>query len=294
MAGADQQMDCSRWKEGMREVYPLWMLKYLPNMTACHIGIAHDCRGPNNSLIQGDVSSLNAIVEAANVIARGHAEVMITGGASSLLAMIDLVWHGGARMSRRQDDPAAACRPFDAGRDGAVGSEGSAVLVLESRAHAEARNATVQASLLGYGRRTEPCATSQQPTGQAISQAIEAALASGNVPASEVGHVNAHGLSTQEDDIIEARAIAETMGDVPVTAPKSLMGNIGAAGGAAELAISLLGLQRGVVVPTLNYKKPDPACPVHVVTEAQPARSPVVLALNHKLTGQAVALLVST
>ena len=289
----DQQFNFHRWGDGMRELYPLWMLKYLPNMTACHIGIAHDCRGPNNSVIQGDVSSLMAIIEAADVVARGHAEVMITGGASSMLSIVDLAWHGGARMSRRLDDPGAACRPFDADRDGMVGSEGSAVFVLESRAHAEQRGARVQASLLGHGRRCEPCAATQKPTGQAIGQAIEAALAMSHVPASEIGHVNAHGLGTVEDDAMEARIIEQILGDVPVTAPKSSMGNLGAAGGAAELAISLLALQSGVVPPTLNYEKADPACPVNVVTTPQVASSPAVLALNHKLTGQAVALLVS-
>jgi len=289
----DGQMDFSLWTEGMREVYPLWMLKYLPNMTACHIGIAHDCRGPNNSVIQGDVSSLMAIIEAADVIARGHADLMIAGGASTMLSMVDLVWHGGARMSRHTGDPAGACRPFDAARAGAVSSEGSAVYILESRAHAVSRGARVQASILGYGRRCEPCAQSQKPTGQAIGQAIEAALSSSHVPANEIGHVNAHGLGTVEDDAVEACAIARLLGDVPVTAPKSFMGNLGAAGGAAELAISLLGLKQGVVPPTLNYEKADPACPVNVVADSQVARSPAVLALNHKLTGQAAALLVS-
>ena len=126
-----------------------------------------------------------------------------------------------------------------------------------------------------------------------IFEAIEAALAMSHVPASELGHVNAHGLGTVADDAIEARAIEQTLGDVPVTAPKSFMGNLDAASGAAELAISLLGLQHGVVPPTLNYEHPDPACPVDVVTSPQPARSPALLALNHKLTGQAVSLLVS-
>ena len=289
----DQQFDIQRWGDSLREVYPLWMLKYLPNMTACHVGIAHDCRGPNNSVVQGDVSGLMAIIEAADVVARGHADVMIAGGASSMLPMVDLAWHGGARMSRRFDDPAAACRPFDADRDGAVGSEGSAIFVLESRVHAEQRGAKVQAGVLGHGRRCEPCADTQRPTGQAIGQAIEAALAMSHVPASEVGHVNAHGLGTVEDDAMEARIIQQTLGDVPVTAPKSFMGNLGAAGGAAELAISLLGLQQGIVPPTLNYEVSDPACPVNIVAEPQVARSPAVLALNHKLTGQAVALLVS-
>ena len=155
------------------------------------------------------------------------------------------------------------------------------------------RGAKPQASILGYGRRCEASSGSKKPTGQAIRQAIDAALAMSHVPASEIGHVNAHGLGTVEDDAIEARAIQLALGEVPVTAPKSFFGNLGVAGGAAELAISLLALEQGVVPPTLNFTKPDPACPVNVISEPQAARSPAMLALNHKITGQAVALLVS-
>ena len=280
------------WGEAMREMYPLWMLKYLPNMTCCHIGIAHDMRGPINTIVEGNVSSLMAIIEAADVIARGHADVMIAGGASTMLSAIDLVWHGGAEMSPSVADPAAACRPFEASRDGTATSEGAGMFVLESRAHAERRGAKVQGKIMGYGRRCEPLIGDNKPTGQAIRQAIEAAIEMSFLPTSEIGHVNANGLATVEDDIIEARAIEQTLADVPVTAPKSFFGNLGAAGGAVELAVSLMGMQHGVVPPTLNYEQPDPACPVNVVGETQPLRAPTVLALNHKLTGQAVALLV--
>jgi 3-oxoacyl-[acyl-carrier-protein] synthase II len=285
--------DFSRWKEAMRELYPLWMLKYLPNMAACQIGIAHDARGPNNSIVEGDVSALLSIIEAADAVARGHADVMLAGATSSLLSPIDLAWHAGYRMSRNNEHPSQACRPFDARRDGSVWSEGATIFVLESREHARRRGVKPQASILGYGRRCENCSASKKPTGQAIRQAIQGALAMSHVPASEVGHVNAHGLGTVDDDAIEAQAIQALLDDVPVTAPKSYFGNLGAASGAAELAVSLLGLEQGIVPPTLNYQQPDPACPVNVVTEPTPARSSAALALNHKITGQAAALMVS-
>ena len=282
----------AHWSDDIRTMYPLWMLKYLPNMTGCHIGIAHDARGPNNTIVEGNVSSLLAIIEAADVIARGHADVMLTGATGSMLSLVDLAWHGGADMSRSVDEPAAACRPFEANRDGMVISEGAAVFVLESAAHAEQREAKVQGRILGYGRRCESCSNTQKPTGQSIHQAIEAALEMSQLQADQIGHVNAHGLATIDDDAIEAQAIRQTLGDVPVTAPKSFLGNLGASSGAAELAVSLLGLQQGVVPPTLNYDEPDLACPVNVVGAAQPARAGNVLALNHKVTGQAVSLLI--
>ena len=219
------EFDFTRWKEGMREMYPLWMLRYLPNMAACHIGIFHDARGPTNSIVEGDVSALLTIIEAADVVARGHADVMLAGASSTMLSPVDLVWHAGARMSRNNARPTEACRPFDAERDGAVWSEGATMFVLESRTHAQQRGAKPQASILGYGRRCEASSGSKKPTGQAIRQAIDAALAMSHVPASEIGHVNAHGLGTVEDDAIEARAIQLALGEVPVTAPKSFFGN---------------------------------------------------------------------
>jgi len=290
---SEGRFDCNRWNTGMKELYPLWMLKYLPNMAACHVGIARDARGPNNTIVEGDVSSLLAIIEATDTIARGHAEVMLAGATGSQLAWVDVCWHAGARLSQRVDTPAGACRPFDSQRDGMVMSEGSAVLVLESLSHAQRRGAKVWGHILGYGRHSEAASVSKRPTGKAIYQAIETALAMGNVPAQEIGCVHANGVATREDDTIEAQAIESLLRDVPVTAAKSAMGNPGASAGAIELAISLLAQQQGVIPPTLNYSTPDPACPVNVVTDLEPLRSPAILKLNHKLTGQAVSLLVS-
>lgn len=285
------QFDFTRWESAIKQLYPLWMLKYLPNMSACHIGISKDARGPNNTIVEGDVSSLLAIIEAGNTIARGHADVMLTGATGSLLAWVDVCWHGGARMSRNNGQPAAASRPFDSARDGFVMSEGAAVFVLESLAHAEQRGAKILGRILGYGRRSEAVPRGKTLTGQSIRQAIQAALEMGHVSPSEVGHVNAHGLSTIEDDAVEAAAIQAELKDVPVTAPKSFVGNSGASGGAIELAISLLGLDKNLIPPTLNCD--DPTASLNVVTSAQSPKTSAILALNHKLTGQAAALLVS-
>jgi 3-oxoacyl-[acyl-carrier-protein] synthase II len=289
----DGIFDFKRWgNTGLREVFPLWLLKYLPNMAPAHVSIAHDARGPSNSIVAGDVSGLLALIEAADVVARGHADVMLAGGASSTIGWMDLIWHAGARLSHRVDEPERACRPFDADRDGMVGGEGAAMFVLETREHAEARGAKPLARIAGYGRRYEAATATYRPTGQSIAQAIEAAVAMAGVSKEAVGHVSAHGLSTEIDDRIEAEAIRRTLGDVPVTALKSYMGNVGATCGAVELALTLLGLQRGKVAATLNYETPDPKCPVNVVAELAAAKSPLALLLNHRTTGQAVSLLV--
>jgi 3-oxoacyl-[acyl-carrier-protein] synthase II len=284
--------DFGRWgKTAMDEVCPLWLLKYLPNMPACHVGMSQDARGPTNSLTMGEVSSLAALAEGIRVIERGHADAMIVGGSGSRLhaeAFIRGLHH---EMSRRSDDPAAASRPFDAMRDGAVNGEGAAAFVVESRRHAEGRGAKVLARVLGYAEAFEPNRNGTPRKGSGIRNAISRALCDARVEPRQIGHVNAHGESTRLDDEIEARAIRETLGDVPVTAPKSFFGNLGAGTGAVEMTVSLLALQRRLIPPTLNYHKPDPKCPVSVVNSSgSPLERPTALVLNHTPLGHAVAV----
>lgn len=290
-----EDFDIHRWsRQAMGELYPLWMLKYLPNMPACHIGIRYDARGPNNTISLGEASSMLALAEAADVIRRGHADIMITGGTGSRLNVTDFIWHGGARLGfNGKLPPEAVSRPFDAQRTGMVYGEGAAEFVLESREHAEARGAKLLARVAGTASRYEPSAIQQRPTGRAIARAIRAALDVAGISPEEIGHVNAHGNSTLEDDAAEAQAIREVLGDVPVTAPKSYFGNLGPGSGMVELAVSLIGMQHGSVPPTLNYETPDPACPVNVVTEVEPIGSSNFIKLSHNSTGQAVAVVIS-
>ncbi len=290
-----QDFDIEAWsRQAMGEMYPLWMLKYLPNMPACHIGIRYDARGPNNTIAEGDVSSLLALSEAADTIRRDLADVMIVGGTGSRINVTDFLWHAGARVARDgADDPATVSRPFDAARRGMVYGEGAAKIVLESRDHAERRGVRPLARVAGWACRNEPAAETLQPTGRAIGRALEAALAAAGLQSFHIGHVNAHGISTREDDRIEAQAIHDVLGDVPVTAPKSYFGNLGHGSGMVELAVSLLALQRGVVPPTLNYETPDPECPVNVVTDVQPTDRAAFVKLNHNTTGQAAAVVIT-
>lgn len=285
----------SRWGvRAMSDIFPLWMLKYLPNMPACHIGIARDARGPNNSLVLGDVSGLAALAEAATVIARGQADAMIAGGASAPLTPLVWLRHRSRQVSQRVDQPSAASRPFDAQRDGLVYGEGAAAYVLESRQQAEARGAKILAQIRSHASRFEPRRQGQPLQGTAIRAAIEAALRGANLRPEEIGHVNAHGSSTTDEDRLEAQAIRATLGDVPVTAPKSYFGCLGAASGAVELAVSLLALERGSVPPTLNYEHPDPECPIRVIHGGpHPLGSPRALVHNQSPVGQSVALVLS-
>jgi 3-oxoacyl-[acyl-carrier-protein] synthase II len=265
------------------------MLKYLPNMAASHIGIAQGARGPNNSLVLGDVSSLAAIVEATTVIERGLADVMLAGGAGSRLAVTPLMYRGFANLSQRNDDPKSASRPFDADRDGMVIGEGGGTLVLESRAHAESRSATILGTISGYGNAHRGAGDMRT----AIENSLRGGLSRGDSAPSEIGHVNAHGLSDVQHDVIEAQAIRTVLGDTPVTAPKSYFGNVGAAGGVLELSASLIAAQEGLIPPTLNYATPDSKCPVNVVV-GEPMRTSQrsFVCLNQTGTGQAVSVVV--
>lgn len=288
------QFDFSLWGEkALPEFFPLWLLKYLPNMPACHVAIGQDARGPNNTISLGEVSGLLAVAEAVRVIERGHAEVIVAGSAGSRIAPPLWVRSGVFEFTRRSEHPATAIRPFDARRDGTVGGEGAAAFVLETLRHAEARGAKILGRVLGVASAFEPNRDGQPLAGTAIRAAILGALNDAGLKPDDLGHVNAHGASTRHDDKIEAQAIRATLGDVPVFAPKSYFGNLGAGSGAVEMAASVLALAHGRVPPTLNYEHPDPECPIRVVSgKGEPSRRPTALLLNHTPHGQAAAVVV--
>ncbi len=271
----------------MRDLFPLWMLKYLPNMAACHIGIACDARGPNNSIIQGSVSSLLAVIEASYVISRGHADVMIAGGSGAAVSTSALAFRGWNQISKWQGPPSQSPRPFDARRDGVIPGEGSACLVLETRDHAQRRGATTLARVAGFASRYE-----KPPIGGgALCSAITAATARADVKPGDIGHVNAHAGGSVELDAAEAQVIQQALGNVPVTAPKSFFGDLGAGSGAVELVASVLALAQGRTPRTLNFEVPDPNCPVNVVRgESLASDKPAAVALNLSDRGHAVAV----
>lgn len=276
-------------RKGLGKLYPLWLLKYLPNMVACHIGIWLDARGPNNSICNNEISSLIAVQEASHVIRRGLADVMFVGGIGSRLHPTPMVFREHQPLSRRADQPEAACRPFDAGRDGIVNGEGAACIVLERRAHAEARGATIYAEVLGgasgYDQRWEDDGV------PVLRRVVRQTLERSGLSPSDVGHVNAHGLSSVKSDIAEARAIHAELADVPVTAPKSFFGHLGAGSGLVELCASLLAFADRRIPFTRNYEQPDPACPIRVVQGA-PLESdrPVAIKITQNSMGAAAAL----
>lgn len=277
---------------GLANSFPLGMLKLLPNMIACHVSIAHDARGHNNTLYNGDVSAVLALWEASQVIARGAADVMLAGGASSRMQPMD--WARSCvtqELSHRCDDPQRASRPFDLLRDGMVRGEGSAVFVLEERKHAERRGAPILGRLLAFASNFDP---PEAAAGKGLQRAIIGALQRAGIDPRTVGHINAHAASTRNEDRIEAQAIAHVCPDVPVTALKSYFGSAYAAGGMLEVAGSVLALNADVVPITLNYEQPDPECPVRVVArEPLAGRPAVALKVSRTVSGQAAAVVLA-
>jgi len=287
------RFDYRRWgAEGLAATFPLTFLTVLPNMAASHVSIALDARGPSNTLHHGDVSGLLAVVEAARILQRGTADVMVAGGTSSQFTPFDWARHWiMGRLSRREEDPAAAMRPFDASRDGEVRGEGAAAVVLETLTHAQARGARILARVLGWA--SAYCPPPQQPTDPGLARAIRTALEHAGLEPSEIGLVSAQGAATVDDDMREAHALAEALPGVPVTAFKSYLGNLGAAAGTVEAALSLLALESGCVPATRNYCQPDPRCPVSVSPAARPLGRPGAVLVGRTCAGQSVVAIIA-
>lgn len=291
------QFDSSRWgKMGIPKMEPLWLLRYLPNMPACHISIASDARGPSNSLTLDDASGSTVIGEAMRILLRQHADVMITGTTGTTLHPIKTLhlalWND---LARTPAAPESRCRPFDSQRAGRVVGEGSGAFILEDRQHAEARGAKIIARVLGTGSSCVLKKNGTVGTRAALANAMRAALREAGLRPEQIGHINAHGLGTIDTDEQEALAILDVFGDdlgrkIPVTALKSYMGNSGAGAGILEMAGSIIGLQHGVVPPTLNYETPDPKCPLNVVAgKPLEIQNRIFLKINVTRIGQAAA-----
>lgn len=289
----------TRWgKEGLGEMNPLWMLKFLPNMPASHIAIINDLRGPNNSLTLRENAGLAAIREAAQTIERGHADRMIAGATGTRLHPFKTVHViQMEEIAHPQCEPAQASRPFDARRTGMVAGEGAGAILLEELEFARSRGATIHGELLGTGSSTVADANLNGRRDLALANAARSALAEADIPAERLGHVNAHGLATKSCDADEAQALTEVLGSarpsIPVVAAKSYFGNLGAGSGVVELIASLLALGAGRLFRTLNFDSPDPDCPLAVTRQDDVPTGESFLKLSVTPQGQAAALVVA-
>jgi 3-oxoacyl-[acyl-carrier-protein] synthase II len=271
---------------GPDRVSPLAITKIISNMAGGIASIDFNLYGPNVCSVTACAASANAIGDAAEIIRRGIADVMVAGGTEAGICEFAVAGFSSARaLSTRNDDPAAASRPFDLDRDGFVMGEGAATLVLEAYEHAEERGADIYAEVLGYGMSADGHhITLPRPGGAGAARAMEYALTDAACAPEDVDYVNAHGTSTQANDATETAAIHTVFGaaaaDIPVSSTKSMTGHLLGGAGALESLVCVLAIRDGVVPPTINLTTPDPECDLdYVPNEAREV--PVRLAMTN-------------
>ncbi|MBI1363030.1 MAG: beta-ketoacyl-ACP synthase II [Proteobacteria bacterium] len=251
-------------ERGPRRISPFFIPSILINLLPGHVSIRYGFRGPNTSTVSACATSAHAVGDAAEMIRRGIADVMVAGGAESAVCPLAV---GGFAASRAlstgyNDNPAAASRPFDKDRDGFVMGEGAATLILEEYEHAKARSATIYAEVAGYGLSGDGYhMTSPAPDGNGAKRAMAMALADAGVAASGVQYVNAHATSTPAGDEIESGAIEATFGGkIAVSSTKSMTGHLLGAAGALESIVCIQAIRTGHVPPTINLATPSDNC----------------------------------
>lgn len=268
-------------------IHPSLVTAFMPNMAAGWVSIELGTRGPLGAPCTACAASAMAIGEGYDAIRLGRADVMLCGGSEAGITPLAVAGFAAMRaLSRRNDDPAGASRPFDRSRDGFVMGEGAAVIVLEERAHAQARGATIYAELTGYGVSSDSFhMTEPDPAGLGQARAIRAALADANLDASDVDYINAHASSTALGDTTETAAIKLALGDekahaIPISSIKGATGHCLGAAGAVEAAVTVLALRDGIVPPTINYEDPDLDCDLDYVPN-NARRTPLDVALSN-------------
>jgi 3-oxoacyl-[acyl-carrier-protein] synthase II len=277
---------CCAAADGAR-IRPTLVTAFMPNMAAGWISMELGARGPVGAPCTACAASAMALGEGYDAIRLGRAEVMLCGGSEAGVTPLAMAGFAAMRaLSRRNDDPAGASRPFDAGRDGFVMGEGASVLVLEEREHALARGARIYAELAGYGVSSDAFhMTEPDPEGLGQARAIRSALADAGLEPESVDYVNAHASSTELGDSTETAAIKRALGEekahaTPVSSIKGATGHCLGAAGAVEAAATVLAVRDDVVPPTINYETPDPACDLDYVPNTA-RKAPVGVALSN-------------
>ena len=286
---------------GPNRVSPFFIPMMLFDAPAAAISIAHGLRGPNIALATACAAANNAMGEAAKMIQRGAAEVMLAGGAEApLVAPVMAGFSASGAISKNNDDPIGASRPFDADRDGFVTSEGAAILVLEELEHARARGAQIYAEFLGYGSSADAYHISApNEDGSGAAKSMQAALDDAGLEPGAIEYINAHGTSTKLNDKSETMAIKSVFGeaayDIPVSSTKSVHGHLLGAAGALEAVLCVKALNAGYVPPTINYETPDPDCDLeYVANEGREMPLGIVLSNSFGLGGHNATIILGS
>ena len=258
-------------KRGPDRVNPLFVPSMISNMASCQVSITFGLKGPAVTSIAACAAGIYAFYEAGHFLRRGDAQAILTGGTESAIVPLSFISLGriGA-LSRRNDDPEHASRPFDKDRDGFVFGEGAAVLMLETLESAQARGAEIYAELAGFSHNSDAYhITAPEPSGDSAARAMEKAIADAGLAPDEIEYICAHGTGTPLNDVSETRGIKRVFGDyayrVPISSPKSMIGHLLGAAGAMSALTCVLAISRGCIPPTANLDEPDPECDLDYV-----------------------------
>ncbi len=296
----DGKLDLARFTEqGMRILNPTIELEQEPNMPVGHLAAMFQAEGPNANCLTACAASSQAIGEATEIIRRGEAKVMLSGGTHSMIHPFGVTgFNLLTALSTNNEDPTGASRPFDRLRDGFVLGEGAGMVVLEDLEFAQRRGAPIFGEVLGYGSTADAYRiTDIHPEGRGAIGCMRMAIRDAGLNPEDVHYVNAHGTSTAVNDRVETRACKEVFGahapQVPVSSTKSMMGHLIAAAGATEMIVCLLAIRDQVLPPTINYQNPDPDCDLdYVPNQARPSRCDVALNNSFGFGGQNITLAV--
>lgn len=287
-------------ERGPGRLSPLGVPRIIPNMAAGLASIENNLLGPVSCVVTACSASANAIGDAAEMIRRGAADVVVAGGAEAAVTTFGIGTFAQSRaLSTRNDEPARASRPFDADRDGFVMGEGGAVLILEEYQAAVERGVPILAELTGYGMSADAYhITLPRPGGTGAARAMTAAMDDARLTSDSIGYINAHGTSTRANDSTETAAIRIALGDeadsIPVSSTKSMTGHLLGGAGAVEAVASIMALQSQAVPPTINYESPDPECDLdYVPNEAREVDLDHVMSNSFGFGGHNVSLVFS-
>ncbi len=282
---------------GPGRVSPFFIPMMIIDMCAGMVSLRFGFRGPNYGTVSACASSAHAIADAFRIIQRGEADIMLTGGAESTITPSSLAGFCSARaLSERNDEPHKSSRPFDKDRDGFVMGEGSAMIVLESLEHAQARGARIYAEIIGTGMTCDAYhITAPLPDGAGARKAMTIAIKDAGLKPDDIGYINSHGTATNLGDIAETKAIKAVFGDrankVPVNSTKSMVGHLLGTAGSAELITSILSLLSGKLHPTINLENPDPECDLdYVPCHARDAKFDVFISNSFGFGGHNVTI----
>jgi 3-oxoacyl-[acyl-carrier-protein] synthase II len=298
-ASADGPFSLQKFVEmGLKELDPVAELEQEPNMPAGYLAGMFNAQGPHANCLTACAASSQAIGEATEIIRRGEADVMLSGGAHSMIHPFGLSgFNLLTALSERNDEPERASRPFDLHRDGFVLGEGAGMVVLEEYERAKKRGAPIYGEIAGYGTTADAFRiTDTHPEGRGAARCITMALTDAGLNQQDVHYINAHGTSTAVNDRVETLAIRTAFGEhadgIPVSSTKSMTGHLIAAAGVTELIICLMAMRAGIVPPTINYETPDPQCDLdYIPNKAREHKVRAALSNSFGFGGQNIALI---